>query len=77
MVLGEGLRTGAAGALAGLAGSWIAVRLLGAHLFGLHSGDLMLAVASVTGVLLGIAVAAALPAARRAARADPLVVMRP
>jgi predicted permease len=77
MVLGEGLRTGAAGALAGLAGSWAAVRLLGAHLFGLDLGDVTLSVAGVAAVLLGVAVTAALPAARRAARADPLVAMRP
>jgi predicted permease len=76
LVLREGAATSAAGALAGFAGSLLAVPLLGSQLFDVRAGDVALLVPVVSLVLLAIAMLAALPGARRAAGADPLIAIR-
>lgn len=66
----------AAGAGAGAAGAFLSGRLLTARAFGVADGDLATLVPVVAGVLALAAIAAAIPAARRAASVDPLEVMR-
>lgn len=66
----------AAGAGAGAAGAFLSGRLLTARAFGVADGDLVTLVPVVAGVLALAAIAAAIPAARRAASVDPLEVMR-
>lgn len=75
LVLGEGLRLAALGASIGLAGALAGTRLLGALLFGVHPLDPVSLLAAAF-LLLGVsALASSLPA-RRAARVDPMVVLR-
>ena len=63
------------GAALGLAVSFAGTRMLSALLFGVEPRDPVILLA-VTGILLSAAVAAALVAARRAARVAPLLAMR-
>jgi len=76
LVLGEGLLTCALGAAAGLAASLVAARLLEAKLFGIRFSDVLVLLPILCAALLVVSMAAAFPAARRAARTDPLIVMR-
>jgi ABC-type antimicrobial peptide transport system permease subunit len=75
MVLAQGLRLSAAGVAIGLLASVYAARLVKAYLLNVSAID---AVAFAGGVLtlLAVAVLAAIVPARRAASADPLVVLR-
>jgi hypothetical protein len=68
--------TVALGAAIGAAGAAAIARLLTARVFGLSGADVALVVPAVAGLLAAAAIAAALPAARRAAGADPLEAMR-
>jgi putative ABC transport system permease protein len=75
LVLGEGLRLAALGAALGLAGAAVGTRLLRSLLFDVHPLD----PASMLGAALLLVGASALAAylpARRAARVDPLSVLR-
>jgi predicted permease len=76
LVLTEGLQTSAIGAAGGIAAAVALARLLRAQLFGLDGGDATVIVPVVCALILVVAVAATLPAAIRAAGADPLVAMR-
>jgi hypothetical protein len=54
----------------------VTARLLEAQLFGVHAADVVLLLPLVTAILLLVGIAASLPAARRAANADPLIAIR-
>lgn len=75
MVLAQGLRLTAGGALLGLAASAFATRLVQGYLLNVSALDAVAFTGGVA-VLLGVAVLAALVPARRAGSADPLVVLR-
>ncbi len=75
LVLWQAGRLVLAGLLAGLAISFATNRLLASQLFGLSPHDPLL-LASVSGLLLLVALAASLFPARRAARVDPMVALR-
>ncbi|MEO7987573.1 MAG: ABC transporter permease, partial [Gemmatimonadales bacterium] len=72
MIVLEGLRLVAAGLVLGVAGALLLTRLLTAHLFRIQATDPVTFVATAA-VLLGVAVAACLVPARRAASVDPVV----
>jgi putative ABC transport system permease protein len=75
MVVGQGLRLGAAGVAAGAAGALLLTRFLRGMLFGIDSLDpaTFIAMAAVLG---GVAVIAAFIPALRATRVDPIVALR-
>jgi len=75
LVLGEGLMLGGLGVLLGLAGALASTRVLHSLLFEVTPTD-PLTLASVACLLLGVAVAATLVPARRAAKVDPMVALR-
>ncbi len=75
MVLTQGLRLTAAGALLGLAAGAFATRLLKAYLLNVSAMDGMAFTGAVL-VLLVVAILAAVVPARRAASADPLIALR-
>lgn len=75
MILRESLAVVGLGLLLGLAVAWGASRLIAAMLFGLSSTD-PLTYGAVALLLGGVAVAAALMPARRAAKVDPMVALR-
>jgi ABC-type antimicrobial peptide transport system permease subunit len=75
MVLREGMAVAFAGALLGLAGAWAAGGMLEGLLYEVGPHDLGV-LTSTVGVLLAVALLAALLPSRRATRADPLEVMR-
>jgi putative ABC transport system permease protein len=75
LVLGEGLRLAALGAVIGIAVSWAAARLLQGVLVDLAAWDPRLpAVAGIITIVVA-AIAAFFPA-RRASAIDPIVVLR-
>ena len=74
-VVGEGLRTVAAGVLAGVAAAVAGGRLIAALLYGTAPGNPVILGAVALVLLLVAALAAALPA-WRAARTDPLVALK-
>ena len=76
LVFVEGLQTAVLGAGAGVAAAAGVAQLLGAQLFGVGGADALIVVPGVCAAVLLAAVAAVLPAARRAAAADPLIAMR-
>jgi putative ABC transport system permease protein len=75
LVVGQSLTVAAAGAAAGLAGAWGLTRLMSGLLFGVQPTD-PLAFAGAAAVLVAVALVAAYLPARRAARIDPLRVLR-
>lgn len=75
MVLAQGLRLTAGGALLGLVASTFATRLVQGYLLNVSALDAVAFTGGVA-VLLGVAVLAALAPARRAGSADPLVELR-
>jgi putative ABC transport system permease protein len=75
MVLAQGLRLSAAGAILGLLASVYATQLVKAYLLNVSAMDVMAFAGGVV-LLLAVAVLAAVLPARRAGAADPLVVLR-
>lgn len=75
LVLGRGLRLTLIGAAIGLIGAVAGARLFGSLAPGLGAND-PLAIAGVTGLLVGVAVIACWLPARRAAKVDPMVALR-
>ena len=75
LVLGQGLRTTAAGLTLGLAASFWLTRYLQTQLFGVQARDWTV-FAAVTLVLFVVAVLACYVPARRATRIDPIVALR-
>jgi putative ABC transport system permease protein len=74
-VLGGGAKLAAGGIVAGVALSLGATRLLGSLLFGVGARDAV-TYAAVAGLLALVALAASFVPARRAARTDPVAVLR-
>jgi putative ABC transport system permease protein len=75
MVLGEGLRLTVGGIVLGLVAAFIATRSLRTLLFQVEPSD-PLTFASIAGLLLFVSVVACYVPARRAARVDPVRVLR-
>lgn len=75
MIVGQGVRQAAIGALIGLGLTVAGTRLLSATLYGVSATDPSTLVA-VTAVLIGVAMLASWLAARRAAMVDPVEAMR-
>jgi len=75
LVLGRSLVLAAIGGALGLAGSAFATRLLGWLLFGANPNDPRMLGAALATLILTVLVASYLPA-RRAARIDPVIVLR-
>jgi putative ABC transport system permease protein len=75
MVLGQSLRLAAIGTALGLTLALASGQLLTALLFTVRPADGVV-LASATGVLMLVAIAAALLPARRAASVDPIVALR-
>ena len=75
IILADGLRCGLFGICFGLAGSFAATRLLSSQLYGVKPTDPWMFV-SVALLLALVAVLAAYMPARRAARVDPIAVLR-
>ncbi len=75
IILTDGLRCGLFGICFGVAGSFGATRLLSSQLYGVKSTDPWM-FASVTILLALVATMAAYVPARRAARVDPIAVLR-
>jgi ABC-type antimicrobial peptide transport system permease subunit len=75
MILGEGLRLVAVGAVIGLVAAFAASRWVESQLFGVRSTD-PLTFAAVCLLLLASAVIACVIPARRAMRVDPAVALR-
>jgi ABC-type antimicrobial peptide transport system permease subunit len=75
MVVLEGMRLVAVGMALGVAGALLLSRLITIHLFQVRPTDPVTFVATAV-VLVGVAVAACLVPARRAASVDPMVALR-
>ena len=75
LVLGHALTVAAAGAVMGLAGWWAVARLLQGFFFGVTAMDPR-AIGGAAATLIVMTLAACYVPARRAARVDPLVVLR-
>ena len=75
MVLREGLVLAGTGVLLGAAAAFAATRLLASFLFGVPPTDAITFVGAAV-LLVGAALAASWPPARRAARADPMIALR-
>lgn len=75
MTLGRGLRLTAIGLAGGLALSFVVMRLLSGLVFGVDPYD-PLTLGGITALFLAAATAACLLPARRAARTDPMTVLR-
>src|SRR5262245_27542303 len=75
LVLGEGLRLAAVGAVTGLAGALVAARFVGGLVVDVSPSDPRILAASAI-VMLAVAALAAFLPARRASAVDPMVVLR-
>jgi putative ABC transport system permease protein len=75
LVLAEGLKLAGLGLVLGLALAAVAAKLIASLLYGIGPFDLV-TFAAVTGVFLGTAILATLVPAGRAARTDPIDVLR-
>ncbi len=75
MVIRQGMIVSAGGVIVGVLGAAVATRLLSSWLYGVEATD-PVTFATVSLVLVGIAVLAAYVPARRAARVDPLIALR-
>ena len=75
MVLGEGLRLILMGAALGIAGALALTRLLASMLYGVSVTDPLI-FSGVTGLLIGVSLAACYVPARRAMSVDPIVALR-
>jgi ABC-type antimicrobial peptide transport system permease subunit len=75
MVVGQGMAVAAAGAIAGLAGALALTRLVRTLLFGIGATDPATFVSVIT-LLAGVALLASGLPARRAARVDPVAVLK-
>jgi predicted permease len=75
MIFKESLALVCTGIVLGLAGAWAASRLVASMLFGLSPTD-PFTYALVAGILIAVALLAALFPARRAAKIDPMVALR-
>ena len=75
MVLADALRLTLLGLLGGLVAAAFATRLIQGMLYGTRRADPLVYLA-VTGLVLGVALAAACGPARRAARVDPASALR-
>jgi ABC-type antimicrobial peptide transport system permease subunit len=75
MIIRDGLKQALAGIALGIAGALWLTRLMDSMLFGVTPGD-PLTLAIVAAILLLTALAACYLPARRATRADPLIVLR-
>ena len=75
MVVGEGLKLTAAGAVLGIGGALLAGRIFATLLFDVTAVD-PITLTSVVGVLAIVAMLASWLPARRAARIDPLIAIR-
>jgi ABC-type antimicrobial peptide transport system permease subunit len=75
LILRRGLRLSLYGIALGLAGAFVATRLLGEMLYGLSATD-PLTFAGVSLLLAAVALLASYVPARRAARVDPMVALR-
>ncbi len=75
LVLADGLRSSAAGIGIGLVAAFPAARLLRSQLYGVSPSD-PLTYAGIVVLLTGVAIAATLVPARRAARVDPMIALR-
>ncbi|MDX2032689.1 MAG: FtsX-like permease family protein [Blastocatellia bacterium] len=75
LVIGQGMASAMGGIALGLAGAWALTRLLKSLLFGISATDpFSFALAALS--LLGVSLLACYLPARRAARVDPLAVLR-
>jgi predicted permease len=75
LIMGEGLRVGLIGAVAGVAGAWMSARFVSGLLYGIDTHDPLAFVAAPL-ILLAVAVAAAYLPARRAANIPAVAALR-
>jgi ABC-type antimicrobial peptide transport system permease subunit len=75
MILWQGLRPTVLGVALGVGGSYVTARFLGALLYNVEPHDLT-TLASVTGILLVVVIAAILIPARRASKLSPITALR-
>ena len=75
MVAARGIGLAAAGLALGVAGGWVATRTMTSVLYGVRATD-PLTFASAVALLGGVALVASVVPAARAARVDPMVVLR-
>jgi len=75
MVIGQGMRLALTGIVVGLAGAFVASRVLASLLFGIGGAD-SLNYAGVSMLLILVALAACYIPARRAARVGPMIALR-
>jgi putative ABC transport system permease protein len=75
MILQESLALVCLGVVLGLAGAWFASRLVASMLYGLQATD-PFTYALAAGVLIGVALVAALIPATRASRVAPMTALR-
>ena len=75
LILRQGMWNAGIGVLIGLAAAFYLTRFMASLLYGIHAADPAVYIA-VSLLLLGVALAASLVPALRAARVDPIVALR-